>query len=461
MTNAIEVKNVTKIYRLYDRPIDRLREALSVKGKNLHKDFYALRDVSFHVNKGESLGIIGVNGSGKSTILKIITGVLTPSEGEVQADGKISALLELGAGFNMEYTGIENVYMNGTMMGFTKKEMDQKLPEILDFADIGDFVYQPVKSYSSGMFVRLAFALAINVDPEILIVDEALSVGDVFFQSKCYRRMDELRKKGTTILMVTHDMSSVLKYCDRALILHKGCMVADGKPGDMVDLYKRILAGQFDTLKEILREKGIETGDAFAGEEKATGDGAETEAAGTEQKAETGAEPAEKTAEESGKPMRASMNVNPELSEYGNGKAEIYDFGVIDAQGKVSSLVLKGEEFTLREKIRFHAHIDCPIFTFTIRDKKGNDLTGTNTMFENADVSSVEDGDEYQVDFRQHMDLQGGEYLISMSCTGFEQGIHTVYHRMYDLINLTVISNKNTVGVYDTNSKVTVKKHER
>ena len=180
--NAISVK----VYRLYDKPIDRLKESVSISHKNYHRDFYALKGLSFQVKKGETVGIIGTNGSGKSTILKIITGVLTPTSGQVDVDGKISALLELGAGFNMDYTGIENVYMNGTMMGYTKKEMDAKLQDILDFAEIGDFVYQPVKTYSSGMFVRLAFALAINVDPEILIVDEALSVGDVFFQSKCY-----------------------------------------------------------------------------------------------------------------------------------------------------------------------------------------------------------------------------------------------------------------------------------
>ena len=178
---SIRVKDVTKIYQLYDRPMDRLKEAMSIRKKSRHKDFFALDKVSFDVKKGETVGIIGTNGSGKSTILKIITGVLTPSSGSVEINGKISALLELGAGFNNEYTGIENIYMNGTMMGYTKKEMDEKLPEILEFADIGDFVYQPVKTYSSGMFVRLAFALAINVEPEILIVDEALSVGDVFF----------------------------------------------------------------------------------------------------------------------------------------------------------------------------------------------------------------------------------------------------------------------------------------
>lgn len=435
--NAITVENVTKVYRLYDKPIDRLKESLSPGGKCLHKDFYALEGVSFNVKKGESLGIIGVNGSGKSTILKIITGVLTPTAGTVTADGKISALLELGAGFNMDYTGLENIYMNGTMMGFSRKEMDEKLPGILEFADIGDFIHQPVKSYSSGMFVRLAFALAINVDPEILIVDEALSVGDVFFQAKCYHRMDELRKKGTTILMVTHDMSSVLKYCDRTVILHKGKLVAEGKPGEMVDLYKKILAGQMNVLSEMLTERE---------EKKETPEN-------EEQKAEFSV----LTAPSSGL-MRDEMNVNPMVNEYGNGKAEIYDFGIVDEQGKLTNLVLKGEGFTIREKIRFKDHVDSPIFTFTIRDKKGNDLTGTNTMFEGKETGSCEAGDEYEVTFTQKMDLQGGEYLLSMSCTGFEQGQHTVYHRLYDLLNLTVISNKNTVGVYDTNSVVTTVK---
>lgn len=245
---AINVCDVTKIYRLYDKPIDRLKESISLTHKKYHKEFFALDKISFCVEKGSTVGIIGTNGSGKSTILKIITGVLNPTTGSVEVDGNISALLELGAGFNMDYTGIENIYMNGTMMGFSKAQMDEKLDEILEFADIGDFVYQPVKTYSSGMFVRLAFALAINVEPEILIVDEALSVGDVFFQAKCYRRMEEIRKTGTTILMVTHDMGSVIKYCDKVILLNKGKFLAEGPAGEMVDLYKKILAGRMDTL---------------------------------------------------------------------------------------------------------------------------------------------------------------------------------------------------------------------
>ena len=438
MENAITVKDVTKIYKLYDKPIDRLKEALNPFHKEYHKKFYALNNLSFEVKKGETVGIIGTNGSGKSTILKIITGVLTPTTGEVEVNGVISALLELGAGFNMDYTGIENIYMNGTMMGFSKKEMDAKLQEILDFADIGDFVYQPVKTYSSGMFVRLAFALAINVEPEILIVDEALSVGDVFFQSKCYRRMEEIRQKGTTILMVTHDMGSIIKYCDKVVLLNKGNFVAEGAPGHMVDLYKKILAGQMEGL-----EAAKDVDSDFSGE-----------TAEKEQKERTYQLP-------HGKLMKDSLTINSNRTEYGDGRAEIYDLGLFDQRGNLTNLLLKGEEFTIKEKIRFAAPIQSPIFTYTIKDKKGTDLTGTNTMFEGTDIKPVKAGDEYEVSFTQKMTLQGGEYLLSMSCTGFEQGEHTVYHRLYDVANITVISNKNTVGVYDMESAVQAVKIER
>ena len=419
---AISVQDVTKIYRLYDKPIDRLLEAMSITKKIYHKKFFALDKISFEIEKGTTVGIIGTNGSGKSTILKIITGVLNPSSGKVEVDGNISALLELGAGFNMDYTGIENIYMNGTMMGFSREEMEKKLPEILEFADIGDFVHQPVKTYSSGMFVRLAFALAINVEPEILIVDEALSVGDVFFQSKCYKKMDEIRQKGTTILMVTHDMGSVIKYCDKVILLNKGSFVAEGNAGEIVDLYKKILANRFEPEQE-------------AEDEKNSGGAAVLE---------------------SGKLMKEALSLNPNVTEYGDGRAEIYDLGLIDSKGEISNLLIKGEEFTIKERIRFFADIKQPIFTYTIKDKKGTELSGTNTMFELIDVEEVHPGDTYDVEFKQKMNLQGGEYLVSMSCTGFENGQHVVYHRLYDVANITVISNKNTVGIYDMESKVSV-----
>ena len=473
---AISVKDVTKVYKLYEKPIDRLKESVSPTHKNYHRDFYALNGLSFNVKKGETVGIIGTNGSGKSTILKIITGVLTPSTGQVQVNGKISALLELGAGFNMDYTGIENIYMNGTMMGYTKKEMEAKLDDILDFAEIGDFVYQPVKTYSSGMFVRLAFALAINVEPEILIVDEALSVGDVFFQSKCYRRMEEIRQSGTTILMVTHDMGSIIKYCDKVVLLHKGEFISQGTPGHMVDLYKKILAGQMDSLRAQLeqerREEELRVAEGRDGSEDGMGQGGESAGLSrdgadarssrprTGKAAVTpGGDPDAQMSDFSGgmdlsgggKPllMKDQLTINYDRTEYGDGRAEIYDLGLLDERGNITNLLLKGEMFTIRERIRFNAEIQAPIFTFTIKDKMGTELTGTNTMFEGADIKPVKPGDAYTVEFTQKMTLQGGEYLLSMSCTGFEHGEHVVYHRLY-----TVISNKNTVGVYDMESQV-------
>ncbi len=240
--NAIEVKNISKMYKLYDKNSDRFKEALGLTRKKCYREHYALNNVSFEVKKGETVGIIGTNGSGKSTILKIITGVLMPTCGELKVDGRISALLELGAGFNMEYTGMENIYLNGTMMGFSREEIDKRVDDILQFADIGEFINQPVKTYSSGMFVRLAFAVAINIDPEILIVDEALSVGDVFFQVKCYHKFEEFKKLGKTILFVSHDLGSVSKYCDRVILLNKGNKISEGLP-------KKIVRVQTDPCK--------------------------------------------------------------------------------------------------------------------------------------------------------------------------------------------------------------------
>ena len=487
----ISVDQVSKVYRLYDKPIDRLLESISLRKKSYHKDFYALRDISFSVGRGEAVGIIGTNGSGKSTMLKIITGVLSATTGKVESRGSICALLELGAGFNQDYTGIENIYMNGTMMGFSKAEMDEKLPAILEFADIGDFVYQPVKSYSSGMFVRLAFALYISIDPEVLIVDEALSVGDVFFQAKCYHRMDELKRKGTTILMVTHDLGSVMKYCDRVVLFHKGEKVGEGLPGQMVDKYKKILAGKDPHAEQFMEEQnflgnvdGEATGTVNAsgttGQDASTGNAGTTGAVDKADKTGAGtAKPpgagdiagehghtesaSHKSGQSSQKPtgfMKDHLTLNPSSQQYGNGKAEILDFGVLDKDGRPSNVLLKGEEFSIKERIVFHGDIAAPIFTFTIKDKRGMDLSGTNTLFEGKEIPAVKKGDEYYCTFTQRMNLQGGEYLLSISCTGFEEGEHTVYDRKYDITSITVLSNKNTVGIYDMESEVTLERHE-
>lgn len=240
---VINIQHLKKIYPLYNNNKDKIKEAFSITGKKYHKDFYAIKDVNFSIEKGECVGIIGLNGSGKSTLLKILSGVLTQTEGIVEVNGKVSALLELGAGFNQEYTGLENIYLNSMIMGFSKKETDEKLQEILDFADIGDFINQPVKVYSSGMFVRLAFAIAINVEPDILIVDEALSVGDVFFQQKCYKKIKELAGK-STVLIVSHDLNAMTKFCKRIIVMNKGVLEFDGDPNEAITQYFKIKQGQ-------------------------------------------------------------------------------------------------------------------------------------------------------------------------------------------------------------------------
>lgn len=237
MDTMIEIEHLQKMYYLYDKPIDRLKEVLHPRRKSYHRAFYALKDISLTIKRGESVGIVGVNGSGKSTLLKIITGVLNPTEGKVETYGKVAALLELGAGFNPEYTGRENIYLNGTMMGYSEEEMAQRVQPIIDFADIGDFIDQPVKTYSSGMFARLAFAVAINVSPDILIVDEALAVGDTRFQVKCIDKMMELKRSGTTILFVTHAIEQIKRFCTRAIWIRDGIIYKDGEASQIVDLY--------------------------------------------------------------------------------------------------------------------------------------------------------------------------------------------------------------------------------
>ena len=398
---AVSATKIEKRYKLYERNRDRMLDALGLSGKKERFKFhYALKGVDFEVKKGETVGIIGTNGSGKSTLLKILTGVLTPTAGEVQVNGRISALLELGAGFNMDYNGIENIYLNGTMMGFSKDEIDKKLDDILAFADIGDYVYQPCKTYSSGMFVRLAFAVSINIDPEILIVDEALSVGDVFFQAKCYRKFEEFKKKGKTILFVSHDLSSISRYCDRVYLLNNGEMIGNGSPKEMIDKYKQILAG-------------------------------------------------------GGQAKIVETNENDVL-EYGNGKAFIKDFSITDSKGTKTNAVEKGTEYTVTMKVRIEEDIQGPIFACSVKNVRGVEITGTNTLVSKTFDESVKKGDEIEISFTQKMMLQGGEYLISLGVTGFENGEFTVYHRLYDILSINVISDSDTVGFFDSDYRIVV-----
>lgn len=453
--DVITVENLTKMYKLYDKPMDRVKEALGSKGKKRYKEHYALRNINFTVKQGETVGIIGTNGSGKSTILKIITGVLAPTEGSVHVDGRISALLELGAGFNPDYSGIENIYLNGTMLGFSREEMTAKLDEIIEFADIGEFINQPVKTYSSGMFVRLAFAVAINIDPEVLIVDEALSVGDVFFQAKCFRKFEEFKANNKTILFVSHDLGSINKYCDRVVLLNKGHVVEEGTPKDIIDIYKKILVNQYDDeAKETETISNVEESENTdlenSTEPKEVEPGVQKSAVETVQQEQSVDISLDQEL------WKQKFNINPSVVEYGDRKAEIIDFCMIDSNGIITNSIEKDKEFTIKMKIRFHEDIEEPIFAYTIKDRMGTDLTGTNTLYENVNVGSKKRGDEVIVCFKQVMTLHGGEYLISLGCTSYEQMDFVVYHRLYDAFNLTVISQKNSVGYFDLNSKITL-----
>ena len=435
---AIQVKDLEKVYKLYDKPSDRIKEALGFGRGKHHTEHHALKGVELTIHQGECVGIIGTNGSGKSTILKIITGVVNPTSGSVTVNGRISALLELGAGFNMEYNGIENIYLNGTMIGFSEKEIDEKMDSILEFADIGEYVYQPVKTYSSGMFVRLAFAVAINIDPEILIVDEALSVGDVFFQAKCYHKFEEFKEMGKTIVFVSHDLSSISKYCDRVVLLNQGIKLGEGEPKQMIDIYKQVLVGQYAVPES-------DSGSLLDDEDLRRA------AAGASGDRPTDLKTAERTAQGGG------IAENPELLEYGSKKAVITEYYITDNKGTKTSAILKGNTFTIHMKVCMKEDIQAPIFAFTIKNVRGTEITGTNTMFEKAFLEPVKSGEEREVTFTQEMNLQGGDYLLSLGVTGYENDDFTVYHRLYDVLNLTVISDKNTVGFYDMNSVVEVR----
>lgn len=302
-------------------------------------------------------------------------------------------------------------------MGFTKEEIDKKVENIIEFADIGEFINQPVKTYSSGMFVRLAFAVAINIEPEILIVDEALSVGDAFFQAKCYKKFEDFKKEGKTILLVSHDLSSINKYCDRVVLLNNGIKLSEGNPKEVIDMYKKVLVNQLDYDQKHVLHKKINKE----------------------------------------KQWKESLMINPNLLEYGNKLAEIIDFCIIDNTGMITNNITKDKIFMIRMKVLFNDKIQDPIFAFTIKDLKGTEITGTNTMIEKEDVGIVEQGNIKEISFTQEMNLQGGEYLLSLGCTGYRDGEFNVYHRLYDICNISVISDKNSIGYYDMRSEVKIK----
>jgi ABC-type polysaccharide/polyol phosphate transport system ATPase subunit len=385
---VIKVENLSKVYKLYDKPIDRMKESLNILKKSYHKEFFALENVTFEIRKGESVGLVGKNGSGKSTLLKIITGVLTPTAGNVYAKGKVSALLELGAGFNQEYTGMQNIYLNATMMGYSKEEIETKVPSIIEFADIGDFINQPVKTYSSGMFVRLAFAVAINVEPDILIVDEALAVGDMYFQAKCMSKMNEIMRKGTTILFVTHDINSIKVLCDRCIFLKSGKIHSIGEAGATSDLY----------IKD-LREESLQRGQSnlnisLLGEKVIKSNALETKG---ELKFIENHEFLERT----------------KLFKHGSGEALIKNVELLDDSGNMLTSVKFDQQVRIRVHVEFKEQIEAVIGYF-VRDDKNIEIMGSTTRFEGIGIIDINSGQRLIVDFITHLPLKDGIYNITV-----------------------------------------------
>lgn len=360
MPTAIRVASVSKQYRIYGRPADRLKETLTRGRWKTHREFWALKDISFEVETGSTTGIIGPNGSGKSTLLQIITGTLEPTHGEVQIEGRVAALLELGSGFNPEFTGIENIFMNAALMGFSRSETERLLPEISSFAEIGEFLYQPLKMYSSGMYVRLAFAAAIAVAPQILIVDEALAVGDAVFQHRCTRRIKEMQENGTTILFVSHDPSAIRALCSRAILLNNGCVVADGKPSDVLNRYQKIIMARQQAYEDNVR-------------------------------------PSESPAPD--EPSQIELAPLTCLFRHGDRSAEVLRVELLDAALRPISLVETGQPVIIRIVYVAHTDLDDVVCGFLIRNRHGIHIYGTNTELQEVPSERIPQGQLMEATF--------------------------------------------------------------
>ena len=401
--NAIEVNNICKTYKLYNKPTDRFKEVIT--RKNLHSDFKALDDINFTVKKGESLGIVGKNGSGKSTLLKIITGVLNPTSGDVKVNGRVSALLELGAGFNGEYSGIENIYLQGTLMGYTREEMDEKVDEIVEFADIGEHINQPVKTYSSGMFVRLAFAVAISVDPEILIVDEALSVGDIRFQRKCFRKIEEF-KKDRTFIFVSHDLGTITKFCDRVIWINEGVMKREGDPNEVT---KEFRAFMIEAKYQEHREKNKDEAKLLK----------------------------EKNNEHKFDPILNDVEV------MGDKKAEFLGTLLLDKNGEKCTSVDADERCSLLFRIKVNEDINEAIIGFTVKDRLGSIVFQTNS-FVIDEFFDLEGDRIYDVRFDFTVPkLIDGYYTISPAIASGTMSYHVQHCWLFDVMVVQVLNRQN------------------
>jgi ABC-type polysaccharide/polyol phosphate transport system ATPase subunit len=416
MQTALRVEGIAKQYRIYDKPADRLKELLTRGHWKWHREFWALKNLSFEIEQGTTTGIIGPNGSGKSTLLQIIAGTLNPTHGSVEVGGRVGALLELGAGFNLEFTGVENVYMNSSLMGFSKDETSRRLPEIERFAELGEFINQPVKTYSSGMFVRLAFAIAVNSDPDILLVDEALSVGDTIFQHRCVRRIKEMQERGTTILFVSHEPTLVRALCSRAILLYQGDMLADGAPVDVLNRYQRLI---------MAREKAYDTSE-------------------------------ESTAEPSSAELQTIESAPLQYQyRHGNNLAEVIDVEFLNNANEPLELVDSGDPVKLRLRFVSHTELSEVVCGFMIRNRHGINIYGTNTEQRGLDLGTMHRGEVKEATFSFKCSLGQEHYFISVA-------VHSPDGVAYDwldgVIFFRVACPIEMEGIANLNAQVTARK---
>ncbi len=410
---VITVEQVTKCYQTYRKPIHRLWQSFATK-KQYYSEFWALKGIDLTVHRGETVGIVGKNGSGKSTLLQIIAGILQPTSGQFETHGRISALLELGAGFNPEFTGMENARLNASIMGLSREEFHAKLPDIVDFCGLGDFLHRPVKTYSSGMFVRLAFAVAINMNPDILIVDEALAVGDVRFQRKCFRRLDQLKEEGVSILFVTHSTDSVLQYCDRAIMLDEGELKLTGSPKQVVQAYLEMM---FDSDVEVKAPVEVNADDYSVD-----------------------FDPSEDNCVK-------HPTYNSNEHRWGDGRAKICHYEVLQNGAHTNGLVQRGDEIRIRASVLFNQDVDDLIYGVTVKTNDGNAVYGTNSRLVGQLPTRQASGDLVSIEFTLTLNLLAGDYFVSLGVAqDHESKDNIAIDRRYDLIHLHISDTQDAFG---------------
>jgi len=451
---SIVVTNLDKCYRIYERPLDRARELYSPTRRRYHSEFVALADINFHVKRGETVGIIGPNGSGKSTLLEIICGTLAQSSGEVDVNGTVAALLELGAGFNPAFSGRENVYLNAALLGISREQVDARFANIVEFANIGEFIEHPVSTYSSGMYVRLAFATAVNTDPDILIVDEALAVGDIRFQRKCFRKFQEMQQAGKTILFVSHAIELIQSHCSRAIYLRKGKIAANGSPKEVIQAYLEDLFGESSGAEEPV-DSGLKAADEGSSAVALTEhtDVSSSENLATGSSLHHKVEVADTVRFPDLCPQQRTYNSNE--YRWGTGQAVIFDYALHRENGNQERLFRSGEVLAVEMRVGFNEPLEGLIYGFTVKTVDGRTVYGCNTRARNVATSDRVAGEAIAITFTFRFNVIPGEYFFSLGVAVDDDTRDNVaIDRRYDLIHATVTGELGDFGIASLNMSI-------